>query len=635
MKHHFSVLVVAAVVLTIGTFVARAETAQEPHHQPNIILIFADDLGINDLGCYGRKDHHTPNLDRLATQGMRFTCAYAAQPICSPSRAALMTGKCPARLHLTNYLPGRPDARSQRLLQPRMEGQLPLEEVTLAELLKNAGYATGIFGKWHLGGAGFGPMEQGFDINVSPPANTLPTRKNGGKGEFAITDAAEQFIVEHHKVPFFCYVPHNNPHVPLAAAPELIEKHRDAFNPIYAAMIETLDESVGRLIAKVDSLGLTNRTIIIFTSDNGGLHVLESPHTPATHNRPFRAGKGYVYEGGLRVPLLVRWPSVVPAGGACTTPVVLTDLVPTLLEAAGVDPAEAVGPLDGNSMAKLLGGEPQPAPTLYWHFPHYTNQGGRPAGAIRKGDWKLIEHFEDGSVELFNLDKDESESNNLSASEPARVANLQQRLAAWRKSVGAQIPISNSDFDVNLHRRLYLEQDPSLLLAEPTAAATEPQWAAWRKAMSIAVAKRKPSVTSATGDIRLHAKDARVHAQAMRYEPEPNKNVLGYWTNIGDWADWDFKVDNAGTFEVEVQQGCGQGSGGAEVAVEIAEQSLIFTVEDTGHFQHMIQRIIGRVELSAGKHTLAVKPQSKPGAAVMDLRRVVLRPVEDSNPIGP
>ena len=261
-----------------------AETTKTPT-RPNIVLILADDLGINDLGCYGRKDHRTPNLDRLASQGMRFTCAYTAQPICSPSRAAIMTGKCPARLNLTNFLPGRPDAPSQRLLQPRIEGQLPLEEVTIAELLKNAGYATGLFGKWHLGGPGFGPKEQGFDVAVSPPANTKPTLETGGKGEFAITAAAEKFIEDHRDRPFFCYVPHNNPHIPLAAAPELVEKHRDAFNPVYAAMIETLDDSVGRLMAKVESLGLTDRTIFLFTSDNGGLHVLESPGTPATYNR--------------------------------------------------------------------------------------------------------------------------------------------------------------------------------------------------------------------------------------------------------------------------------------------------------------------------------------------------------------
>ncbi|HVC94393.1 MAG TPA: sulfatase-like hydrolase/transferase [Pirellulales bacterium] len=600
--------------------------AAEP--RPNIVVILADDLGVNDLGCYGREDHCTPNLDRLASQGMRFTCAYTAQPICSPSRAAIMTGKCPARLNLTNYLPGRPDAPSQRLLQPRIEGQLPLEEVTVAELLKGAGYATGLFGKWHLGGLGFGPTEQGFDMAVSPPADTAPTLETGGKGEFAITAAAEKFIEEHRDRPFFCYVPHNCPHIPLAAAAERVEMYPDAFHPVYAAMIETLDDAVGRLMDKVESLGLAEHTIFLFTSDNGGLHVLESPGTPATYNRPFRAGKGYVYEGGLREPLVIRWPGVVTPGSVCETPVVLTDLVPTLLEAAGIDPAAAVGPLDGVSLSNVLRGEPAPARTLYWHFPNYTNQGSRPAGAIREGNWKLVEHFEDGGVELYDLAQDVGETNDLATSEPARADDLRRKLQAWRTRVGAQMPVPNPEFDAASHRRLYEEQDASRLVAEVTAAATEPTWKAWREAMNHAIRGRKPSITPATGDIRLQAKDARVHAQTLRYEPQPNKNVLGYWINLADWAEWEFDIASPGVYEVEIQQGCGDGSGGAEVAVEIGSQTLTFTVQETGHFQHMILRMIGQVELVAGKHSLAIKPRTKPGVAVMDLRRVVLRPAE-------
>ena len=267
-----------------------------------------------------------------------------------------------------------------------------------------------------------------------------------------------------------------------------------------------------------------------------------------------------------------------------------------------------------------------PASPLYWHFPNYTNQGSRPAGAIREGDWKLVEHFEDGSIELYKLTDDIGETKNLAASEPARAGELLRKLQAWRARVGARMPLPNPEFDAALHRRLYVEQDPSQLVAEATAAATEPQWKAWREAMNAAIKGRKPSVTPATGDIRLHAKDARVHAQTMRYEPQLNKNVLGYWMNATDWADWEFEIATAGPYEVEIQQGCGEGSGGAEVTVEIGGQTLTFTVQDTGHFQQMIQRTIGQVQLAAGKHTLAVKPQTKPGVAVMDLRRVVLRP---------
>lgn len=618
----------AALLCMLSVIGLESHSPAQEGPPPSIVLVFADDLGVNDLHCYGRADHRTPHLDRLAEQGMRFTCAYTAQPICSPSRAALMTGQSPARLHLTNFLRGRADAASQKLLQPIIEGQLPLEEVTVAEVLRGAGYATGLFGKWHLGGAGFGPAEQGFDVVVAPPANTPPSGSEGGKGEYAITDAALRFIEEHRDRPFFCYVPHNNPHIPLAAKPEMVAQNQTAFHPVYAAMIETLDDAVGRLMEKVESLGIAERTIFIFTSDNGGLHVLEFPGTPATHNAPYRAGKGYVYEGGLREPLIVRWPGQVQPGSICETPVVLTDLVPTLLEAAGIDPAKAVGPLDGVSILPLLRGGTLASRTMFWHFPNYTNQGGRPAGAVREGDWKLVEQIEDGSLELYNLADDVGETMNLAGTAPERAAELQRKLQTWRTQVGAQMPGPNSEFDAALHRRLYLDQDPSRLHADSTAAATEPQWREWRAAMNAAVKGRQPVVTPASGDIRLHARNARVHGETLRYEPEPHKNVLGYWSNPKDWAEWTFDVPAAGVYEVEIQQGCGTGCGGAEVDVEVGGKRLSFTVQETGHFQALILRTVGTVDLGAGPATLAIKPRTRPGPAVMDVRRVVLRPVQ-------
>jgi arylsulfatase A-like enzyme len=539
-----------------------------------------------------------------------------------------MTGQAPARLHLTNYLPGRPDADSQKLLQPTIEGQLPLEEITIAELLRDAGYATGAFGKWHLGGKGFGPEVQGFEAVVSPSANTTPTADEGGKGEYAITDAAERFMEQNKDRPFFCYVAHNNPHIPLAARSELVEENREAFNPTYAAMIETLDDSVGQLVETIDRLGLSERTVFIFTSDNGGLHVLESPGTPSTHNSLFRAGKGFLYEGGLRVPLIIRAPEIVASGGICDTPVVLTDLMPTILEMAGIEAATTVGPLDGLSFVSLLRGNSMPNRTLFWHFPNYTNQGGRPAGAVRQGRWKLVEQYEDGTIELFDLESDPGETDNLASSHPDRADDLRRKLHLWRDSVGAQMPTPNPRVDGALHRTLYVDRDPSRLIAGPTAAATEAQWKGWREAMNSAVRGRAPKVTAPSGDIRLHAKDARTHATSLRYEPQPHKNVLGYWTNKDDWAEWEFAVPTAGKYEVELQQGCDQGSGGAEVDVIVAGQTLAFTVRETGHFQQMIQMTIGTVELTPGAATLAVKPRVKPGPAVMDLRRIVLRPVK-------
>jgi len=618
---------VFSLLVLIGGFLVVLDGAHGQSLPPNIVLVFADDLGINDLSCYGRREHRTPNLDLLAAQGMQFNCAYTAQPICSPSRAALMTGKHPARLHLTNYLPGRADAPSQPLLQPVIEGQLPLEEPTVAEWLQQAGYATGLFGKWHLGGAVFGPDKQGFDTVVSPPANSPPSATEGGKSEYAITQAAIKFITANRERPFFCYVPHNNPHIPLNAKPELVAKYADAFHPTYAAMIETLDDTVGMLMRTIEELGLSDRTIFIFTSDNGGLHVLESPGTPATHNTPYRAGKGYVYEGGLREPLIVRWPGRIQAGSSTGVPVVLTDLVPTMLEAAGIDVAKTVGPLDGVSLLDLWAGKPLADRSLYWHFPNYTNQGGRPAGAIRRSNWKLIEQFEDNSLELYDLEADASESHNAADAHPDIARSLQRELADWRKRVGAQMPTQNPAFDKALHDQLYVQQDPSRLIGRPRAADIAPKWLDWRATMRTVLDGRRPRVTPASGDIRLHARDAVVHGSKLRYEPESHKNVLGYWTQVDDWAHWQFEVGQAGEYEVEIQQGAGKQSGGARVKVEVADQSLEFEVIETGHFQLMLQQTIGSVQLPVGTHTLAVKPQSKPGVAVMDLRRVVLRPL--------
>lgn len=599
--------------------------AQARAEKPNIVLILADDLGVNDLSCYGRKDQPTPNLDKLASEGVRFTSSYCAQPICSPSRAALMTGKSPARLHLTNFLPGRADAASQRLKQPIIEGQLPLEEVTVAERLRDAGYATGHIGKWHLGNKGFSPTDQGFDFSYAGKANTKPSATEGSKGEYDLTAHAEQWLDEHKAGPFFLYLAHNTPHIPFAALDEDAARHKDAYHPVYASVIEHMDRCVGRIMAKVDALGLREKTIFIFASDNGGLHVLEFPGTPATHNTPYRAGKGYVYEGGLRVPLIIRWPGTVKPAWVSDTPVVLTDLVPTLLEAAGIDLAKQVGPLDGVSLAKFLAGAPLAARPLFWHFPNYTNQGGRPAGAMRDGEWKLVEHFEDGKAELYNLAKDPSEQTDVAGQESARVAEMKGKLAAWRVSVGAQETTPNANFDAAKHRALYVDRDPSKLTATKTAVETETAWSDWRAAMNDAVKGSRAIVTPASDGVRLLAKDAQVHGEKLRYEPQPQKNTLGFWVRPEDWASWDFELPTAGRYEVEVTQGCGN-AGGAAVNVEVGGKTLSFTVIGTGHFQNFIQRTIGTVELSAGKQTLAVKPQSKPGNAVMDLRRVVLRP---------
>ncbi len=607
----FPRLVFALCLLAVSTLRAEPD-------KPNIVFILADDLGINDLGCYGRKDQPTPNLDRLAAEGMRFTAAYA-QPLCSPTRASLLTGKSAARLHLTTFLPGRPDAPSQMVLHPQIEQQLPLAEQTLAELLKPAGYVSACIGKWHLGDAGFGPAEQGFDVVFAGHPNTPPTAEEGGKGEFELTAHAEQFLVENRARPFFLYLAHNTVHIPLGAKPALVEKHAGAFNPLYAAMVESLDECVGRIVAKLDELGLRERTLIVFMSDNGGLHVLEAAHTPATFNAPFRAGKGYVYEGGIRVPLIACWPGKIKAGEVSATPVRESDWLPTFLGLAKVAPPAN---LDGISLSGLLtGAATLPERALFWHQPHYTNQGGKPAGAIRSGKWKLVENFEDGSAELYDLETDPGEKTDLGSKEPKRVAELRGQLAAWRQSVGAQENLPNSNFDPAAHRRLYADTDPSQFIAAKTAAESATKLTAWRAEMNAVL---KPDAHGIGPVILLPAKSATVHGTNARYEPQPHKNTIGFWTKPEDWVSWEFDLAQPGAFEVEVLQGCG--GGGSEVAVSIGDQSLAFTVVNTGHFQNFVPRKIGTVKLPAGHHTLELRPKNKQGAAVMDLRQIRLIP---------
>jgi arylsulfatase A-like enzyme len=476
-----------AVLVAVGLHATPTAAAERP---PNILFILCDDLGINDLHCYGRQDHHTPNLDRLAAQGMRFTTAYCAQPICSPSRAAILTGKTPARLHLTTYLPGRPNAASQKVLHPEIEMQVPLDEKMICNYLKEAGYATAAIGKWHVGGAKFGPVEHGFDSYHPGRANTRPSATEGGKGEYDLTAAAEAFIEAHQDGPFFVYLAHNTPHIPYDAQRRRIDDNAAAFEPVYAGVIETLDDTVGRLLAKLDALKLSDKTIVVFTSDNGGLHVPEGSHRRVTHNTPYRAGKGFVYQGGLRIPLIVRWPGHVGAGKIVDDPVINTDWVPTLLELIA-RPVPAG--LDGESFAALLIGHgPAPQRKFFWHFPHYTNQGSRPSGAVRDGDWMMVEYYDAQQAELYDLRHDVSETRDLAPSQPERVSQMRAALAAWRKAVDAQSNTPNPNFDPSLYAPLYVDVDASRFdPATADQAEWEKMWR-WRKKMDAAVAPAKP-----------------------------------------------------------------------------------------------------------------------------------------------
>jgi len=482
-------LILALLAATVAISVAAAD-------KPNFVLIFADDLGINDLSCYGRKDQQTPNLDRMAAEGVRFTCGYCSQPICSPSRAGLMTGKTPGRLHLTTFLRGRPDAKSQMVLHPKMRMELPLEEKTIAEYLKDAGYATACIGKWHLGDMGFGPKEQGFDYAYAGPPNTTPSTTEGGKGEYDHTSHALKFVEENKDQPFFLYVPYNTPHIPLAAKEELVEKHKSAFYPTYAAMIETMDDCVGLILKKLKDLGLDEKTLVVFTSDNGGLSVLEFAGGPSTYNAPYRGGKGYVYEGGLREPTIIRWPGKIKPA-VIDTPIINLDFLPTLLTLAGVAYRSDV---DGMNIAPLLLGQRELAPRkFFWHFPHYNNQGGRPAGAVRDGDWKYITYYDTAEVQLFNLKDDISEKNNLASNETTQAERLKKLHDDWLVSIDAQRNSPNPDFDSALFQKLYVDFDPSRPSLRKTAAEMEKDMAQWRALMNEVVASGKAAQKAKKG----------------------------------------------------------------------------------------------------------------------------------------
>jgi arylsulfatase A-like enzyme len=449
---------------------------------PNIIFVLCDDLGVNDLHCYGRQDHNTPHLDALAAKGARFTSAYASQAICSASRAGLLTGLNPARLHMTTYLPGRPNAVSQPLLHPEIMMHIPLEIKMLPRYFKEAGYVTGIIGKWHVG-AHPGPAEHGFDYVYHPGdgKNTVPSESEGGKAEYELTHQTIRFIEENKDRPFMAYLSHYTPHIPYTAKPHLVEKNQGAFEPVYAALIETLDDTIGLLMDKLDELHLADNTIFVFTSDNGGLHVPELRHERVTHNTPFRAGKGYVYEGGQRVPLIVRWPGHIAEGCIVDDPVNNIDWIPTLLDLAG---APSPSGLDGVSFADGLKGGAFPQRPLFWHFPHYTNQGGRPCGAMRDRNWMLIEPYDGGNPELYDLSTDCGEQHDVAGRHPDLVTSMQTALQEWRKANDVQYNIPNPDCDEAVFRRLYIDTDPGKfdpLTASPDA------WSRiieWRKQMN-------------------------------------------------------------------------------------------------------------------------------------------------------
>ena len=458
-------LKVAFFALTVSSLTGKQET-------PNIVLFLIDDLGWKDIGCYGSDYYQTPNIDKLAEQGVRFTDAYAACAVCSPTRAAIMTGKYPARLMLTEWLPSGRWNPKAKLRSGRFLRGLPLEETTLAEALGKAGYATCIAGKWHLGSEPFStPAHHGFEVNIGAnehgnPGNyffpykgqwSIPTTKlkarwqvlPGGKpGEYLtdrLTDEAISFVRQHQDKPFFLYFSHYAVHTPFQAKKKMIKKYdavpkqRRQGKPVYAAMVESVDESVGKIMATLEELELDGDTLVIFTSDNGGF-------AGATNHAPLRGNKGSYYEGGIRVPLIIRWPEVTKAGQVNKAPVTSSDLYPTCLTAAGL-PLHPAQHRDGLDLKPLLeGAKSLDRDALFWHYPHYNGHpSAGPSSVMRKGDWKLIETFDPKGVELYHLGRDLSETTNLAQKEPSKLAEMQKELEAWRKEVDAEMMEPNPD----------------------------------------------------------------------------------------------------------------------------------------------------------------------------------------------
>jgi len=451
----------------------------------NFVLILVDDLGWMDVGCYGSSFYETPNIDRLASEGMRFTDGYAACAVCSPTRAAVMTGRYPARVGLTDWIHcmdfkgSRTDAKQKgpteyvggknnKLLCPPNPFWMELDEVTIAEVLKAAGYTCCHVGKWHLGPDAWYPDEQGFDFNIGgcdygqPPSYfdpyhkneqrpNIPTLKGRRKGEYLTdreSDEAVNFIRRHKDKPFFLYMAHYAVHTPIEAKAERIAKYKarkqsGQNNPTYAAMIESMDDAVGQIMSTLDELNLSDNTVVIFTSDNGGL-------SQVTNNAPLRAGKGYPYEGGIRVAVIIRWPGVIRAGTVSDEPVTSVDYFPTICELANVRLPHG-RTIDGLSLAEYLKSNGTKKPgreAVFWHFPHYRDYGVKivPYSIIRADNWKLIKRYEGREFELFNLKDDLSEQCDLSDEMPEKVKELNAKLTVWLKATGTKLPKLNPEY---------------------------------------------------------------------------------------------------------------------------------------------------------------------------------------------
>jgi arylsulfatase A-like enzyme len=446
----------------------------------NFVFFLVDDMGMMDLGTYGSTFHETPNIDNLAKTGMKFNFGYAACPVCSPTRASIMTGRHPVRVDITDWIPGSSNNKKNKLLHPKDRDNLALKEVTIAEELKSHGYQTFFAGKWHLGNEGHWPTDQGFDINIgghhrgSPPGGYYspwnnPALKSKKKDEYLterLTEESTRFLEKRDSdKPFLLYLSYYNIHTPIQAYKKHIDhyqKKAEGFsgntpvaqehagqtrmrqdNPALASMVSAVDDSVGTLLAKLDELRLSDETVVIFFSDNGGLST--KPKMGPGSNSPLRAGKGWLYEGGVREPAIIRAPGVTKAGSISNEPIVSMDFFPTMLELAGLPPKPNLH-ADGLSIVPVLKGKNGKTRPLYWHYPHYHGSTWRPGASIRDGDWKLIKFYDYEKVELYNLKNDPSESKDLSKQNPDKTQKLENKLIAWQNRLNAKLPTPNPDY---------------------------------------------------------------------------------------------------------------------------------------------------------------------------------------------
>lgn len=460
-------------------------SCSENNIKQNFVFILVDDLGWTDLGYSGSTFYETPNIDALSRESIQFTNAYSSGSVCSPSRASIMTGKHPARLNITDWIPGD-DPNNEKLSGPQDLNELPLEEFTLSEVLKENGYKTFFAGKWHLGGKDFFPEDQGFDINIAghekgqPPGGYYSPYKNpklpdGPDGEYLtdrLTNESIKFLAEVGDEPFFLFLSYYSVHTPIQASKRHIEKFEkklqslknknisqrdegmgvttlDQKNPDYASMIYALDENVGRLITKLKKEGLYENTTLIFTSDNGGLSTIKKKynHVAPTAVVPLRAGKGWLYEGGIRIPLLIKPANYQKGQQICSEPVIGYDFYPTILSLAGINQSETYN-IDGIDLSPILFGEEHvDRKDIYWHYPHYHGSAWTPGAAIRQGDWKLIEFYESNTLELYNLSDDISETKDLSLDYPEKTSSLKRKLHELQKSMKANEAIVNPDYE--------------------------------------------------------------------------------------------------------------------------------------------------------------------------------------------